>query len=188
MSLTTKPHSNFSQECSSTAALSQLPDRIGALLLVILLSATLLSVTGCNNTSSANTSSAQAQYQGTAVTLGNLSLIIYDQEMVHNTSGDDCLALYVHVTNRGTSAESVMGSYNVSRNQGEGTHLKVAVAYDTNGNALHTGEKRIDPGESEDITLCFVLINHKPVTITFGNEERGVAETTLTIPLPEESE
>ena len=154
--------------------------------IILCMSAALLS--GCNKTSSESSSSDQVQYQGTSVTLGNLSMILYNQEIVRNTSGKDCLALYLHVTNRGTSAESVMGSYNVSRNQGAGTHLKVAVAYDTNGNALHTGEKRIQPGESADIALCFVLVNDKPVTITFGNEERGVAETTLTLPLPEAEE
>ena len=154
--------------------------------IALCMSAALLS--GCNKTSSESSSSEQVQYQGTSVTLGNLSMILYNQEIVSNTSGKDCLALYLHVTNRGTSAESVMGSYNVTRNQGAGTHLKVAVAYDTNGNALHTGEKRIQPGESADIALCFVLVNDKPVTITFGNEERGVAETTLTLPLPEAEE
>ena len=159
-----------------------------AALVAVMLCMTAALLLGCNKTSSESSSSDQVQYQGTSVTLGNLSMILYDQEIVRNTSGKDCLALYLHVTNRGTSAESVMGSYNVTRNQGAGTHLKVAVAYDTDGNALHTGEKRIQPGESADIALCFVLVNDKPVTITFGNEERGVAETTLTLPLPEAEE
>lgn len=143
---------------------------------------------GCGASSSSSNDAGSSDHQGTSFTLGNLSVVLYDQEIVHNTAGNDCLALYLSVTNRGTSEESVMGSYNVSRNQGAGTHLKVAVAYDTNGNALHTGNKHIKPGATEDIALCFVLENTKPVTITFGNKERGITETTLTIPLPEASE
>ena len=136
-----------------------------AVLVAIALCMSAALLLGCNKTSSESSSSDQVQYQGTSITLGNLSMILYNQEIVRNTSGNDCLALYLHVTN-----------------------LKVAVAYDTNGNALHTGEKRIQPGESADIALCFVLVNDKPVTITFGNEERGVTETTLTLPLPEAEE
>ena len=146
-----------------------------------------LALTLCGCASSENTSASE-QNQSTRVSLGNLKLEIYDQEIVVNTDKKDCLALYMHVTNYGTSEESVMGSYNVSRNQGAETHLKVAVAYDTSGNALHTGEKRIAPGETADITLCFVLVNTNPVTITFGNEKRGVKETTLTFPINTESD
>ena len=145
---------------------------------------------GCGNTSSSASSNAseQEKYQGTLFTLGNLSIIMYDEELVHNTAGKECLCIYLHVTNNSSSAESVMGSYNVSRSQGASEHLKVAVAYDTNGNALHTGSERIEPGETADVALCFVLENDDPVTITFGNAERGIKETTLTIPLPSSDE
>ena len=158
--------------------------RFLAVLLTIMLGAVCAgALCSCGNAQSSGTT--QTQHEGKTFTLGNLKIVYYDNEMAVNTAGDDCLAIYLSVTNNGTSEESVMGSYNVSRSQ-NGTHLKVAVALDTNGNSLHTGDTRISPGETKDITLCFVLQNESPVTITFGNEERGVAETTLVIPLPVE--
>lgn len=181
-----RPHRGATFLPMQTHAHSQ---RVGARVAVLALAVCLgmlCLLTGCNSTSasSEDTSTNQQQSQGTSFVLGNLNVTIYDQEIVYNTDQKKCLAIYARVTNNGTASESVMGSYNVSRNQGAGTHLKVAVAYDTNGNALHTGYERISPGESADIALCFVLANDNPVTITFGNAERGVKETTLTIPLP----
>ena len=185
-----RPHRGATFPPMQTHAHSQ---RVGARVAVLALAfclGMLCLMTGCNSTSasSENTSTNQQQSQGTSFVLGNLNVTIYDQEIVYNTDQKKCLAIYAHVTNNGTTSESVMGSYNVSRNQGADTHLKVAVAYDTNGNALHTGNERIGPGESADIALCFVLANDNPVTITFGNAERGVKETTLTIPLPASDE
>ena len=138
----------------------------------------------CGSSSSSSTSES-AEYSGTNFTLGNLNITVYDQEIVHDTGGNDCLAIYLHVSNRGTDAESVMGTYNIKRNQGTSGTLKVAVAYDTNGNTLHTANTRIDPGESADVVMCFKLVSSSPVTVVFGNANRGVEETTLTFKVTE---
>lgn len=155
--------------------------RICTLFACLLLAINLCALCGCNQTGGSENESEQS-YNGTTFTLGNLSVVAYDQEIVTNTDGRECLAIYLHVTNRGTETQSVMGTYNVSRTQGSGT-LKVAVAYDTNGNSIHTAAERIEPGKSADVCMCFVLQNTNPVTITFGNSKRGVSETVLTFPV-----
>ncbi len=154
------------------------------LLCTCLLAISLCFLTGCNSTAPKSTSDGSLpQREGTSFTLGNLSLTVYNQEIVHDIKDRDCLAIYLRVVNKGTETESVMGSYNISRNQGDNVPLKVAVAYDTNGNQLHTGNNRIKPGESADVALCFLLVNTKPVTVTFGNKERGVNETVMSFPV-----
>lgn len=158
---------------------------IVSILCACILAAALCLLPGCNSTAPASSQSSEAlpERQGTSFTLGNLGLTIYDQEIVVDTGGRDCLAIHIRVTNRGTEAESIMGTYNISRSQGAATHLKVAVAYDTNGNSLHTANERIEPGQSADVVMCFVLQNKSPVTIVFGNKNRGVTETVMTFPV-----
>ena len=136
---------------------------------------------GCTSSDSSSAStSTSVEYTGTKVTLGNLRMVVYETEIVFDTGGYDCLAIKLHVTNTGSNDESVMGTYNISRHQGTNQLLKVAVAYDTNGNSIHTAQKRIKPGETQDVVMCFRLISTAPVTVVFGNANRGVTETSLT--------
>ena len=153
------------------------------LLCACLLAAALFVLPGCNSTAPKTPESDNLpERQGTSFLLGNLALTVFDQEIVFDTKGRDCLAIHIRVTNRGTETESIMGSYNISRSQA-GQHLKVAVAYDTNGNMLHTADTRIEPGQSADVCMCYLLQNTSPVVITFGNSNRGVTETVMNCPV-----
>ena len=153
--------------------------------LALALCAGLMALCLCACGSSSSSKSSTETYDGTTFTLGNLVVTAYDQEIVIDTGGNDCLAIYLHVINKGTTPESVMGTYNVSRNQGSTGTLKVGVAYGTNGNPIHTAEKRIAAGTSADVCMCFKLVNKAPVSVTFGNAKLGVAETNLSFKVTE---
>ena len=146
---------------------------------IVLLSAALLA--GASACSKQETTVNEHDHgQGTPVTLGDLDLLIYDSEYVVDNKGEACIAIYIHAVNKGEHARSVMGSYAISRTQASGNTLKVAVAYDTEGNYISTAGSLIQPGETKDVAMCFKLETLGVVNVVFGSSLLGTEETSMT--------